>query len=684
MSSPTLTAASWISFLAGSTAAERAAAWAAFGVDTIEFLDASDSVIRTVTCGAWTVGTEQSGSYPVTPGTYTDSATGSGTPVTAVFKAGSTEKWRCSCGTAESNFYRLRANIVAGVKIVRGGFGVLIGPPPAVGNSGPVNTVAPSISGTATVGQVLTCTAGTWTGNPVPNVTRQWYRGASAISGATGLAYTPVSADAGAIITVVETATNIVGPRTATSNALGPVSSGALAFTPPGQVDIYQSGTYSLAQHVSGGVPPYKNFGVDAGTLPTGVTLNASSGILSATAGATVQLSGNIDIGVDDSAVAPSPGILPTFSLMSAVGGTNLPFAFGHAFKQGDVPAGSYVDSDLADWQVFKTTEWPDGSLRHAIIAGRATCSANVLKSIALSVSTTNRGGTALTETDLAAAMPTVTLAAGGDSFTLNSLIGTAARHRTVCSGPVMSNWLYRRQIAGSNHLVAWFDVRLYVGGAVEIFPWIENGYLTVANPVNDVRTYTLTIGGVQRFSQTIDIKHHTRIPLISGSAFSHWSGTDPQITPRHDMAYLRSTKMVTNNTRAPSNAILANTSEYPQTYSPNWLGTTKAAMASTGYGNHIGPFPNWQAGFIASGDVRAYRATIVNGMAAGSWPMHFRAESGSTQGASGYPNEPIKYSLYPNVSIDWSGSPTIPAGSGGNNIDSTAKIGRASCRERV
>ena len=44
-------------------------------------------------------------------------------------------------------------------------------------------------------------------------------------------------------------------------------------------------------------------------------------------------------------------GVLGRVGLTSAVGGTNLPFAFGHAFKAGDVPAGQYVNSDLADWQ---------------------------------------------------------------------------------------------------------------------------------------------------------------------------------------------------------------------------------------------------------------------------------------------------------------------------------------------
>lgn len=656
MSDLTLTTASWVSFLAQSTAQTRATAWAGWFPSgaSIDFLDAGGATIRTVTTGVWTVGALQSGYYPVIPGTYTDSGAGGGTAVEAVFKDGATERFRCSVGVRDPvtqaivrpGFYLLAAELVDGVKLKRGGFAVLVGPPPAVGNSEPVNTVAPSISGTAAVWQVLTCTPGAWTGNPVPTVTRQWYRGASAIAGATGLAYTLASADVGAIITVVETATNVVGPRTATSNALGPVSSGALAFTPPAQVDIYQSGTYDLSQHVSGGVPPYSGYAVDSGTLPSGVTLDASSGILSATAGATVALSGDIDIGVDDSAVAPSPGILPTFSVLSAVGGSNLPFAFGHAFKQGDVPAGQFVNSDLTDWQAVPTTYWPDGSLRHAIIAGRATCSANVLKSIALSVSATNRSGTALTEADLAAAMPTVTLAASGDSFTLNSLVGTAARHRTVCSGPVMSNWIYRRAIAGSTTLVAWFDVRLYKGGAVEIFPWAENCPLLLST-TNDIRTWTLTIAGVQRFSQSIDIKHHTRIPLInnSASAFKHWSywtGTDPQIEPKHDTAYMMASRIVPNyGWRSPTSAAYG--SGTTQTYTPNWIGDGGTGLNSTGWQQRIGVHPNNMALFLSSGaDARAYRSMMANGLAGGSWSIHARDE--------GYGNEPLVFSNRPTL----------------------------------
>lgn len=527
-----------------------------------------------------------------------------------------------------------------------------------VTTSAPSNTAVPVINGTPQVGQVLSVTDGTWSGSPTPTYTYQWNRDGADLSGETAATYTLVSADEGAMIGARVTATNSAGSASASATAVGPITPfvAALSFSGlPSTIPIYQGSTFALASYVSGGVTPYTYS--YTGMLPTGVTLDSSTGVLSASASATLGTSGSIVFNVDDSASVAS---LPTFGVTSAVGGTNLPFAFGHAFKQGDVPAGSYVNSDLADWQCFKTTEWPDGSLRHAIIAGRATCSANVLKSIALSVSATNRSGAALTETDLAAAMPTTTIVAGGDSFTLNSLVGTAAMHRQVCSGPVMSNWLYRRQIAGSNHLVAWFDVRLYKGGAVEIFPWMENAYLTVANPVNDVRTYTLTIGGVQRFTQSIDIKHHTRIPLVTGSTFSYWTGTDPQITPKHDVAYLRATKMVPNY--GWTNPSAATLNGLQQTYTPNTLAGISSNMGNAGTSASI--ISTSQALYVTSGDARAWRALVVYGLSGGSWSIHTRAEASSTQGVAGAPNEPVRFADYPTYTL----SNSMPSGSGGTN----------------
>jgi hypothetical protein len=106
----------------------------------------------------------------------------------------------------------------------------------SVGNSYgslPVNTVAPVVSGTATVGQTLTTTNGTWTGAPAPTFTYQWQRVTTNISGATSSTYVLVAADVGNTIRCVVTATNPLGAVSANSNATA-----AVAATVPGAPTI--------------------------------------------------------------------------------------------------------------------------------------------------------------------------------------------------------------------------------------------------------------------------------------------------------------------------------------------------------------------------------------------------------------------------------------------------------------
>ena len=90
-------------------------------------------------------------------------------------------------------------------------------------NYAPVNTVAPVVSGTAVVGQVLTTTDGTWSNSPT-SFSYQWKRGATNI-GTNSSTYTLVSADAGntSNITCVVTATNAVGSANATSNQIAQI-----------------------------------------------------------------------------------------------------------------------------------------------------------------------------------------------------------------------------------------------------------------------------------------------------------------------------------------------------------------------------------------------------------------------------------------------------------------------------
>jgi hypothetical protein len=95
------------------------------------------------------------------------------------------------------------------------------GSPWTGGGTAPVNSVAPVVSGSLTVGSALSVTDGTWSGSPT-GYTYQWKRDATNV-GTNANSYTLVSGDVGASMTCVVTATNAAGSASATSNALGPV-----------------------------------------------------------------------------------------------------------------------------------------------------------------------------------------------------------------------------------------------------------------------------------------------------------------------------------------------------------------------------------------------------------------------------------------------------------------------------
>jgi hypothetical protein len=93
----------------------------------------------------------------------------------------------------------------------------------------PSNTLLPVVLGSATVGQILTTSEGAWSGNPPPTYKYVWQRclssaSCSDISGATGSSYTLSSADVGAMVRTVITATNNQGSQDAASSEIGPVT----------------------------------------------------------------------------------------------------------------------------------------------------------------------------------------------------------------------------------------------------------------------------------------------------------------------------------------------------------------------------------------------------------------------------------------------------------------------------
>jgi len=89
---------------------------------------------------------------------------------------------------------------------------VAIPPPPA-------NIAAPAISGTPATAQTLSCSTGTWSGDPT-GFTYAWTRDGAPIPGATGSTYVTVAADDGTAIACIVTAQSPQGSTQASSAAV--------------------------------------------------------------------------------------------------------------------------------------------------------------------------------------------------------------------------------------------------------------------------------------------------------------------------------------------------------------------------------------------------------------------------------------------------------------------------------
>ena len=120
------------------------------------------------------------------------------------------------------------------------------------GGTAPSNTVAPVASGTGVVGQTLSSTTGTWTGDATITYGYQWQRGGSNISGATSSSYTLVTADGGTNVRCVVTGTNGTGSASANSNAIAieaapanTVAPAVTGTTTTGQTLTCSTGTWS-------------------------------------------------------------------------------------------------------------------------------------------------------------------------------------------------------------------------------------------------------------------------------------------------------------------------------------------------------------------------------------------------------------------------------------------------------
>lgn len=212
----------------------------------------------------------------------------------------------------------------------------------------PVNTVAPVVTGTTTLGSVLTTTNGTWTNSP-SSFTYQWKRGATNIGTNTNT-YTLVAADSTAAITCVVTAINAAGSTPATSNIItagnytpvntvAPVISGS---TPVGSTLTTTNGTWTNSPTFT--YQWYRGATlITSATAATYVTVTADTGLA-----VTCRVTGTNAAG---SAVGISNAITPTALTFNFTAKTNNTSAGSSTATQFKLPLTTSTSLNIVvDW----------------------------------------------------------------------------------------------------------------------------------------------------------------------------------------------------------------------------------------------------------------------------------------------------------------------------------------------
>ncbi len=185
------------------------------------------------------------------------------------------------------------------------------------------NSIAPAISGSAKQGVTLSVSNGTWSGSPTPSFSYQWKRAGSTITGATSSTYTLQSADVGSAITCTVTASNGFSSASATSSATTSVTKTTLSYSPV--TSATQGSAYTGATPTTtNGTVPY-TYSV-TGTLPAGLALNASTGVISGTPTTVQTVSGIALVVTDANGVTDSSS---TFSIAVANASSPAPGAPG-------------------------------------------------------------------------------------------------------------------------------------------------------------------------------------------------------------------------------------------------------------------------------------------------------------------------------------------------------------------
>ena len=158
----------------------------------------------------------------------------------------------------------------------------------------PANLIAPTAdqiltpTGETTIGSVITSSV-QFGGFPTPTVTYIWERcttsaatSCTTIAGATADTYTTTSADDGFFIRYKATGANTSGTAVGTSLPTAKITGNPVVATPASGLSGTPGTAFTLDIASTGGAEPF-TFAVSAGTLPAGLSIDATTGTISGT-----------------------------------------------------------------------------------------------------------------------------------------------------------------------------------------------------------------------------------------------------------------------------------------------------------------------------------------------------------------------------------------------------------------
>jgi len=339
----------------------------------------------------------------------------------------------------------------------------------------------------------------------------------------------------------------------------------------------------------------------------------------------------------------------------------NVPFTFGHIFKDGDVASSDNISARLENGQtislqVDKKATNNNGSLRHAVISGfLPSLSAGAIEKLTLytTSSTTASQAVSLDELLNTSFDAKVTLNVGGTVY-VASAKDLLSNQQPIewLKGNVVSEWVVGGPVSSGSsvhpHLAVYFHVRAYKGTPItkaKVDVVVENNWTQVQGPSDFTYNVDVSIGGNSVYSKQ-NLTHYTHARWHK----QFWWGGKPPVYVKQNSNYLQDTKSVPKYLNVTPGESYLNS--MLQSVEPMGRGNILAFMPSTGENGMIGPLPTWTSIYVITTDERAYNSMLANADAGGSYNSHYRDENTALPAViDDHPNAQIGVQGFPGAS---------------------------------